>query len=173
MINWSCTPGVVALRKTMIRALFNLSSTWKAPRKIQANANTSAALRNAQETGFRERMENHLADNRSGLAFRSTDVHDDLRERHQSNVTELGKRDPVAEAHYLVAMASLNYDGQARMAATIHTSQQAVGRIYAAHEHAQSFSDDLKAITENMDLDSKTRTEQISEAMQKYAGKVG
>jgi len=157
----------------MIRSLFNLSFGQTNVRKGKSNSATSAAVKNTGETGFRQSVENHLSNNRSGTAYLSRDVHHELRDRNQSNINELARRDPVAEARYLVAMASLNYDGQARMAAAVYTSQQAVGRIYAAHEHAESFSADLKAITDNTNLDEQTRTKKISEAMQSYADKVG
>ena len=157
----------------MISSLSRLSFGPKRPQRGKPNAAATSTIKNAEETGFRQSVENHLSNNRSGHAYLSKSVHHELRNRNQSNIDELARRDPVAEARYLVAMASLNYDGQARMAASIFTTQQAVGRIYAAHEHAESFSADLKAITENTALDEQARAEKITEAMQKYADKVG
>ena len=157
----------------MIRSLFKISFGQTSARKGKSNPAANAVVKNASETSFRQSVENHLSNNRSGTAYLSKGVHHELRDRNQSNINELARRDPVAEARYLVAMASLNYDGQARMAAAVYTSQQAVGRIYAAHEHADSFSADLKAITDNTDLDEQTRAQKITEAMQSYADKVG
>jgi len=151
-------------RKTMIPTMY--------PRSFVRNTAKKAATDSAQESGFRRRVEDHLANNRSGHADRSKNVHHVLRERHKDNVNILAHQDPVAEARYLVAMASLHYDGQARMAASVFSTQQAVSRIYAANENAEAFQSDLQAINDDQTLDTEARTKKLVEAMQRYSDRV-
>lgn len=127
---------------------------------------------NASETAFRAEMEVHLANNRNGQAYLSENTHAELGRRHRENVSSLGQLDPVSEAKYLVTMSALNYDGQARLAASMHTTQQAVSKIYRAHEFGSEYASELDKIVNSTEAGSSERREALVSLNQQFAQSV-
>ena len=117
-------------------------------------------------------MEQHLTNNRNGQAYLSADTHTELGRRHEENVHQLGRLDPVSEARYLVTMASLNYDGQARLAASTHTTQQAVAKIYRAHEYGSDYAKKLEKLVRDTEAGSDQRKKALIDLNEQFSRNV-
>ncbi|MEE2902211.1 MAG: hypothetical protein VYC39_07760 [Myxococcota bacterium] len=148
----------------MIKPLTMRINAALRPAIRQKSVDTSAG----HETVFRTEVEQHLTNNRSGQAYLSTDTHKELGRRHEENVHQLGRLDPVSEAKYLVTMASLNYDGQARLAASMHTTQQAVSKIYRAHEYGADYARDLEKLLRDTEPGSDQRKKALIDLNEQF-----
>jgi len=148
----------------MIKLLTTRTTSFVRPSIRQPSVNTSAG----NETVFRREIEQHLTNNRKGKAYLSTDTHKELGRRHEENVHQLGRLDPVSEARYLVTMASLNYDGQARLAASMYTTQQAVSKIYRAHEYGSDYSRDLEKLLRDTEAGSDSRKKALIDLSEQF-----
>ena len=152
----------------MIKPLTMRTNAVVRPSIRQKSVNTPSG----NETVFRMEMEQHLTNNRNGQAYLSTDTHNELGRRHEENVHQLGRLDPVSEAKYLVTMASLNYDGQARLAASMHTTQQAVSKIYRAHEYGTDYARDLEKLLRDTEAGSDQRKKALIDLNEQFSRNV-
>jgi len=90
-----------------------IRSQWVS--KLNAPNDTSAS----RESGFRLRLESHLRDFRSGRPWRSLQVNQELRDRHQENRVSLAELDPESLRLYVDLISGMDYEQQARLAATV------------------------------------------------------